>query len=169
MKRYNNLYEDMISIKNIDYIYNTQIRKNTKNKAKIYKFEQYYTINISSIYKSLKNENYKIGKYNIFLIKDPKYRIIMSQNIKDKLVNHIVGNTLINVLEPTLINNNVATRKNKGTHYGIKMLKKYLNELKNKEVYALKFDISKYFYSIDHNILKKLYYKTLCCSFWGME
>ena len=49
----------------------------------------------------------------------------MSQNISDKLINHLVGNVLINVLEKSLINTNVATRKEKGTHYGIKYLKKY--------------------------------------------
>ncbi len=85
----------------------------------------------------------------------------MSQNISDKLINHLVGNVLINVLEKSLINTNVATRKEKGTHYGIKYLKKYLNELKKKEVYALKFDVSKYFYNIDHNILKRLYYSKI--------
>lgn len=156
MKRYSNLYDDMISIKNINKIYNTQIRVNTKNKLKIHKFEQFYTLNISNIKNMLEN-NYEIGKYNIFLIKDPKYRIIMSQNISDKLVNHLVGNVLIDVLDKSLINTNVATRKGKGTHYGIKYLKRYLNELKGKEIYALKFDISKYFYNIDHDILKKLY------------
>ena len=38
------------------------------------------------------------------------------------------------------------------------MVKRYLNSLKSKPVYALKFDISKYFYNIDHDILKKMYY-----------
>jgi len=157
MKRYNNLYDEMISINNINKVYYKQIRVNTKNKVKIYKFEQFYTLNVSKIKSLLENDNYEIGKYNIFLIKDPKYRIIMSQKIKDKLINHLVGNVLIHVLDRTLINTNVATRKGKGTHFGIKYLKKYLSELKGEEVYALKFDISKYFYNIDHDILKKLY------------
>jgi len=156
MKRKSNLY-DGIDLKYIEEIYFKGVRKNTKNKAKIKKFEDFYSINISNIINVLKNENYIPSKYNIFLIKDPKYRIIMSQNISDKLINRLVGNILIDVLDKSLINTNVATRKNKGTHYGIKYLKKYLNELKCKEIYALKFDISKYFYSIDHDILKKLY------------
>ena len=161
MKRYSNLYDKMISIKNINRVYFGQIKVNTKNKVKIYKFEEYYTLNISNINKLLENGNYEIGKYNIFLINDPKYRIIMSQNIRDKLVNHLVGNVLIDILDKSLINTNVATRKGKGTHYAIKYLKRYLNELKGKEVYALKFDISKYFYNIDHGILKKLYYSKI--------
>lgn len=161
MKRYSNLYDNMINIKNINKVYNTQIKVNTKNKFKIYRFEEYYTLNICNINRLLESNNYEVGKYNIFLIKDPKYRIIMSQNIKDKLINHLVGNELINILDKSLINTNVATRKGKGTHYGIKFFKRYLNDLKGKEVYALKFDVSKYFYNIDHNILKGLYYSKI--------
>ena len=58
----------------------------------------------------------------------------MSQNIIDKILNHIVTEYfLIRVFENTLVNENIATRKNKGTSYGIKLLKKYLNEVKFKE------------------------------------
>lgn len=153
MKRVNNVYNKI----DIDYIFNTykQVRSNTKNKNKIYYFDSYLSMNIIDIYNVFKSKNYIPGKYNIFLIKEPKYRIVMSQNIKDKVINHVVGNLLVDILEPTLINTNVATRKNKGTHYGIKYLKRYLNEYKGKNLYALKFDISKYFYSINHEVLKK--------------
>ena len=83
----------------------------------------------------------------------------MSQSIKDKVINHLVARYfLINVFEKGLIENNIATRKNKGTHYGLKLFKKYLNIMKNKynNFYILKFDISKYFYNIDHDIVKGL-------------
>ena len=153
MKRYNNLYEKMLDFKVINDTYKI-IRKNTKNKDKLYRFEQYYTINIINVFNCLKEKIYNPGNYNVFMISEPKYRIIMSQNIKDKLINHLVSNQiLLPPLDKTLIDTNVATRINKGTHYGIKKLKKYLNSYKNKQVYALKFDINKYFYMIDHNIL----------------
>ena len=98
--------------------------------------------------------------YNIFLIQEPKYRIIMSQNIYDKLINHVVATKfLLPVLDRCLIETNIATRLNKGTHFGIKFLKKYLNGLKGETIYALKYDISKYFYNIDHEVLMKLLYK----------
>ena len=153
MKRSNDLYSQ-ITLKFVMDVYNKQVKVNTKNKKKIYKFEEYYTANITRIYKLIKNKNYQIKGYNIFLIKEPKYRIVMSLKLDDKVINHVLANILSNILEPSLINTNVATRKGKGTHYGIKYLKKYLNELKGGTIYALKFDISKYFYSIDHKILK---------------
>ena len=157
MKRVGNIYDKMIAIENIKWTYNRQVRINTKNRHKIYKFDNFYTVNLCNIHNLLEN-GYKCGRYNIFLIRENKYRVIMSQQIGDKVINHLVGNTLIHFLDKSLIDGNVATRINKGTHYGIKMIKRYLNSLKSKPVYALKFDISKYFYNIDHDILKKMYY-----------
>ena len=150
MKRAGNLTDDF-TIENIIKAYKV-IRKNTLNKNKIYKFEEYYTSNISNVFKLL--NDYKVGRYNVFLIKDLKYRVIMSQNINDKIINHLMADILIKILEPSLINTNVASRKGKGTSYGIKYLKKYLNNMSG-DVYALKFDISKFFYNIDHDVLKK--------------
>lgn len=80
MKRVGNLVDDF-TIENIIQAYKV-VRKNTLNKNKIYKFEEYYTSNISDVFRLL--NDYKVGKYNIFLIKDSKYRIIMSQNLMIK-------------------------------------------------------------------------------------
>ena len=159
MKRIGKLY-DSVSMEDIIRVYRRQIRVNTKNKYKIKRFEDFYSINISRVKKTFENENYVGGVYNIFLIQEPKYRIIMSQNIYDKLINHVVATKfLLPVLDSCLIETNIATRLNKGTHFGIKLIKKYLNNLKGETIYALKYDISKYFYNIDHDILMDLLYK----------
>lgn len=157
MRRINNIYNKIVNIKKIQKMYNSRVKLNTKNKIKIEKFENNYVSNMIYIKNILKNKKYIPGKYNIFIIKEPKLRLIMSQNIIDKIINHMVSEYfLVNIFDKVLIDENIATRKNKGTHYGIKLLKKYLNELKNKDFYILKFDISKYFFNIDHNISKEL-------------
>ena len=104
------------------------------------------------------------GKYNIFFIKEPKLRLVMSQNMIDKLINHVVSKYfLVNVFESSLIDTNVATRVNKGSGYGILKLKEYIHNLsfKYNQFYYLKFDIKKYFFNIDHEILKKLLRKKI--------
>lgn len=158
MKRVNNIYKKICDFETIIDMYKT-VRKTVKNKSKIIRFEDFYTYNINNIYNELNNKSYIPGKYNIFLIKKPKYRIVMAQNIKDKIVNHLVAKyLLVNVVEKSLIVQNVATRINKGTHYGMKLLKQYLVKIikENKQVYALKIDIHKFFYSLDHQIIKDL-------------
>ncbi len=156
MKRKGNLYNKLLDI---DYILNTYkiIKKNTKNKLKLEKFEENLSINIIDIKNKL--NNYKIDKYNLFMIYEPKERLILSLNLKDKIINHMVAYLLFDVLENSLIDSNVAVRINKGTSYGIKLVKKYINCYNN--YYVLKCDIKKYFYSINHDILKKLLNKKI--------
>ena len=147
MKKINNLYEKINDIDIIIDMYDNVVSKNTKNKQKIEKFNDYYSINIINIKNIIEKGNYIPGKYNIFLVREPKIRIIMSQNITDKVINHLIAKYfLIDVFDKTLVDFNIATRLNKGTHYGIKLTKKYLNEMKIKydTFYYLKFDISKW-------------------------
>ncbi len=153
MKRVSNIYNNLYDLNNIINVYN-KIKCNTKNKYKIEQFDDYFCINIVNIYNVLKENKYEVGKYNLFIIYEPKQRLILNQDLFNKIVNHLVGNELINVLDKSLIDSNVAVRVNKGTSYGIKLVKKYINELSN--YYCLKIDIKKYFYSINHNILKDL-------------
>ena len=161
VKRVGNLYNEIIDLKKINKIY-LKIKTNTKNKRKIENFENNYVANTVYIKNILEKKNYKPGKYNIFIIREPKIRLIMSQNITDKIINHLVSQYfLVNIFEKTLINENIATRKNKWTHYGLKLLKKYLNNLKDKNFYVLKFDISKYFFNLDHQIIKDIIRKKI--------
>ena len=132
------------------------IRSNTKNRRKLVKFEMFLFSNIGKILEDLEKRTYKHGKYSVFIIKVPKLRVIMSENMSDKIVNHLVSKyVLYPLLEPKLLNCNVASRANMGTKEGIRLLKKYINNHKDNlnNTYILKCDIRKFFYSIDHNIL----------------
>ncbi len=139
-------------------VYEKEISKHCKNKRKILKFDQNKIENICYIKYLLENNLYIPSKYNIFIIRDPKYRIVMSLNIKDKIVNHYFARfILIPKLEKYLDSRCIATRKNMGTDYGIRLVKSYLEHNKKYgNFYILKIDIKKYFYNIDHEVLKKL-------------
>lgn len=156
IKRKNNLYQNLCSIKNIEEVYN-EVCKNTKNKRKVELFKEYKCLYITRIYNILEKREYKPGKYNIFTIYEPKERIIISQNMQDKVINHLVTRQILypSIL-PCLIEENVASRKNKGTSKGLELYYKYIRNcnIKYSKYYILKCDISKYFASIDHRILK---------------
>ena len=155
MNKYIISYDDIVSINKIKDVYDG-IYKNTCHKAKLIRFELTKTSNIVKIYNTLKNKHYNHLKYNIFIIQEPKYRIIMSELMYDKIVNHLISKyVLIPTLSRKLIDQNVATRTGKGSKEGIRYMKKYINSIKENydNVYILKCDISKYFYNIDHEIL----------------
>ena len=164
MKKKNNLYYSICNLNNIRYIYDNKVKKNTKNKKKVLSFDNYYMENIFFIRENLKKKLYEPGTYNIFFVKEPKIRVVMSQNMYDKVINHLVSYYILRpVILPCLIEQNVATREGKGTDYGIKLMKRYLNQIKfqSNQFYVLKFDISKYFYNINHDVLKCLLQKKI--------
>ena len=148
-------YDIIVDIyKLLDVYY--RIKSNCKHKDKIVKFEMFQSSYITEILGILRSKNYKHGRYNIFIILDPKSRIIMSENMTDKIINHMISHyILFPLIEPMLIDSNVATRTNKGTKAGIYYMKKYINHMKQKydKFFVLKCDVSKFFYSIDHEIL----------------
>lgn len=155
MKNQFDNYDNLLDIERIMDVYHT-IRINTKNKNKLLVYEMFFSCNLFSIYETLKNKCYRHGKYNIFLLKMPKYRVIMSEQMSDKIIDHLISKyVLYPILEPKLIPMNVATRSGMGTEKGIFYVKKYIHHLKfnHDKFYVLKCDISKYFYSIDHEIL----------------
>lgn len=158
MKKSDIKYDVLINYDLIKQSYK-EVMKNIVHKNKIMNFDLFYSENISKIYDEIKNKRYKHVQYSIFLITDPKYRIVMSESVQDKVVNHMVTNAILNpVLSKKLIEENVATRKNKGTKAGFDYTKKYFLKYMNKyeKFYILKFDITKYFYNINHEILKEM-------------
>lgn len=77
--------------------------------------------------------------------------------MQDKVINHLVARYILYpAILPCLLDFNVASRKNMGMSYGLKLYKKYRNyySIRYGTYYILKCDISKFFASIDHDILK---------------
>jgi len=158
MKRVNHLCDALYDIDNIIDMTNLVLSK-IKNKRRRENFILHKMEHVINIYNRLVNNEFTFEKYNIFLITDPKVRVIMSQNIEDKIINHLIAEyLLVRVFEPKYINSMCATRKGMGTSYAIKLMKSYFNEIKvkNSNFYILKIDIKKYFYNIDHNVLKRI-------------
>lgn len=157
MKRKKDLYQNICNINNILKAY-TEVCRNTKNKRKVANYKQYKCIYISRIYKTLVNKSYVVGPYNVFTIYEPKKRRIVSQNMHDKVINHLVSREILcPSLIPCLVDENVASRKKMGTKKGLELANKYhhICKLKYEKYYILKCDISKFFASINHEILKE--------------
>ena len=157
MKRAGNLYENIYKSEHIMQAFD-EVCRNMKNKKKVNAYRDFKCVYISRIYNDLKNRSYKVGPYNEFTIYEPKERKIVSQGIYDKIINHLVARyILIPAIIPKLIKQNVASRENLGTRAGLWYHYRYMNlcKIKYSTFYILKFDISKFFASIDHEILKK--------------
>ena len=110
MKRINNLYSACYDLDNIIDM-TDRVLKRVRNKKKVYNFSLYKSEHIINIKNRLESRNLNLSKYNVFLITDPKCRIVASQNIEDKIINHLVAEyILVKVFERVHTNSMCATR-----------------------------------------------------------
>lgn len=156
MKRKRNLYSQIYNFDNIIDAFN-EVCRNTKNKRHVENLKEYKCVYISRIHSILKSKTYHPGPCNIFIIHEPKKRRIVSLNMQDKIINHLVArHILYPAILPCLLDVNVASRKGLGTSRGLELANEFhrICKVKYKNYYILKCDISKFFASIDHSILK---------------
>lgn len=108
----------------------------------------------------LENQTYRMNPYNEFKVHEPKERVIKSCSFKDKVVQHcLCDNILRPRLEDEFIRTNYAGQIGKGTHFGMDCLKEHMLEFYSKhglDGWILKCDITKFFYQIDHEVLKDI-------------
>lgn len=157
MKRYSNLYKNICNIENIENSFK-EVKKNTRNERRVFNMMQYKAYYIATVYEMLVKEQYTVGPYHKFKIYDPKERVIVSQGVIDKIVNHLVARYILYpAILPCLLDVNVASRENLGTSAGLNIAKEYrrICKIKYGTYYILKCDISKFFSNINHEILKK--------------
>lgn len=163
MKRIGNLYENIYKIENIMQAFD-EVCRNTKNKRKVNKYKDFKCLYVYRIYNILKNKEYSVGPYNVFTIYEPKERRIVSQDMQDKIINHLVSRYILHpAILPCLIDANVASRTGMGTNKGLSLFYKFQNtcNIKYGSYYILKCDISKFFASINHDIIKEKLYRRI--------
>ena len=125
MKRSSNLYENIYKPENIKACYYEVVR-NTKNQRQVHQLQKNADTIIRNIYEELKNEKYVVGKYNIFVIYEPKRRTIVSQGMKDKIINHLIAREILYpALLPCLVPFNVASRPGMGTRKALEYMDRY--------------------------------------------
>jgi len=108
----------------------------------------------------LENQTYRMNPYNEFKVYEPKERVIKSCSFKDKVVQHCLCDNLLHLkLANEFIRTNYAGQIGKGTHFGMDCLKEQMLDFYNQhgiDGWILKCDITKFFYQIDHDILKDI-------------
>lgn len=157
-KRLNNIFYDKLKFKNMYEAYKRAAKNKHKCKEVII-YELDLANNILKALKQLYYGTYQIGEYRKFKIYEPKERIIQSLPFCDRVVQQwYVEEFIKKIFVPKFIQDTYACIENRGVHKGVKKVKKYMYEYskKNPEFYVLKCDISKFFYSIDKEILYKI-------------
>ena len=107
---------------------------------------------VEKVHKLLVNKEYKVSEYYIKAIYEPKLRLIyILPFYPDNIIFHCIMRVLEPIWDSRFIYDTYSCRKGKGQHKG--MLKSTIYVKKYK--YCLKCDISQFYPSLNHRILKE--------------
>jgi retron-type reverse transcriptase len=107
---------------------------------------------VGRLHDELSTKSYRHGEYRLFTIYDPKERKIAAAPFRDRVVHHAAHDIIEPFIDKTFIHDSYACRKNKGSHKAIDRACDFLKLC----AFCLHGDIKKYFYSINHAILKEI-------------
>jgi len=102
--------------------------------------------------------SYRVGKYRLKKIYEPKPRIIMALQYPDRVVQWAYYQKLNPLFDRQFITHSYGCREGKGTVKARKQLQTWIRKANRspKNWHVLKLDIAKYFYRVDHDVLMKI-------------
>jgi retron-type reverse transcriptase len=146
-------FEKICDINNLNVAYK-------KSKYKTLEFQSNLSEKLQELKHKLETKTYEVSPYHEFTVYEPKERLIKACSFQDKVVQHsICDNVLLPSLKTEFIRTSYAGQIGKGTHYGLDCLKAQMYLAYHKygyDCWIVKADISKFFYNIDHDILKDI-------------
>lgn len=157
-KTFNNLFENIIQFDELYQAY-LSARKGKRRSWPCRHLER----NLEGELIQLQNEliwgQYRTCGYREFYVHEPKTRKITALKMfRDRIVQHAIYRQIEPIWEARFIHNSYACRVGKGTHKGINDAQRMLRQCRRQHghIYCLKADISKFFASMDHDVLKGL-------------
>jgi len=135
-------------------------RLGKRHKAEVIRFETDLGQKLVLLSDLLQSDAYLPVKYFHFKVFEPKERDIHALRYPDRVVQRCLCDQVLSpLIEPRLIFDDAACRRGKGMHFSLERLAGFMRghyRCFGTEGYYLKCDISKYFQSIDHEVLKQL-------------
>ena len=95
---------------------------------------------------------YRPGRYNCFVVMEPKVREIFAPCFRDRIVHRLIADRILPFFDKRFIDDSFSNRATGGTHAAVERLTLFMRRLPA-TAYYMQCDIQSYFTSIDKNIL----------------
>lgn len=154
MKRINNLFDKVIDLENL------RLADQKARRGKVYSYgvrfhDKNREANLVQLHEQLKNGTFKTSPYHVFVINEPKERLIYRlPYYPDRILHHAIMNVLEPIWVSVFTKDTYACIKNRGILACAKSVRRALREDPVGTKYCLKIDIKKFYPSINHNVLK---------------
>lgn len=155
MKRINGLYDKIIALENLQAA-DVIARKGKGRQYGVIQHDRNRESNILDLQSTLRDQKYSTSPYDVFTIFEPKERqIFRLPYFPDRIAHHAVMNVLEPILTACFTADSYSCIKGKGIHGAVRAVKRALRDEEGTKYY-LKFDIRKFYPSINHEVLKAL-------------
>ncbi|MFH1315649.1 MAG: reverse transcriptase domain-containing protein [Candidatus Uhrbacteria bacterium] len=166
MKVYKNVFNAITKPESL-FLAWQRFRKGKSKRKDVARFEWSLEQNIFELHQDLVSETYRHGSYSDFFIADPKLRHIHKSMVCDRVVHHAVYQVLYPMFDQSFIFDSYSCRLGKGTHASVNRLKVFVRKVSRNYTapcFALKFDIKKFFDSVDHETLLDILNQKIFCT-----
>lgn len=160
MKRYNNLFDKIVSLDNL-YEADKKARRQKSHRPEVMLFDKNKDKLLLDLQRKLINGEYETSEYYVFKIYEPKEREIFKlPYYPDRIVHHAIMNIMEPIWVSAFIKGTYSCIRKRGMHKALRDVKFALKDEINTQ-YCLKLDIRKFYPSIDHDILKTIIRKKI--------
>lgn len=127
-------------------------RRNKGNRERIQRFAQDPLHYLSIIQDRLRSRAYSFGPYRSFTVREKKFRFVIDAPMKDRIVHWMLYEYMLPIWQPRFIHDTYGNLPGRGTLAAINRLADFCRRPASR--WVLQLDISKYFYSVGHDLLK---------------
>jgi len=128
-------------------------RKNKSHNLRIQRFSADPLRHLIAIQKRLRERGYTFGPYKTFTVREKKWRDVVDAPMKDRIVHWMLYRFLLPIWQPKFIHDTYGNLPGRGTHAAVRRLAQFARS--DNATWVLQLDISKYFYSVNHALLKE--------------
>jgi retron-type reverse transcriptase len=167
MRRHGGLWPMVTDIENIRLAFH-RAALNKSTHRNVQKTKEHLEERLENIRLALINKTFTTSKYWEKIVHEPKERnIFILPFYMDRIVQHALMNLIIPIWDKIFIYDSYACREDKGIHAGSLRAMEYVRQNK----YVLKCDISKFYPSVDQDILMDIIQKKIKCpdTLWLIE
>jgi RNA-directed DNA polymerase len=156
MKRHGQFWDDFLAWSNLVRAA-WKARRRKRRRPDVLHFEFHREYELLRLQEELRTETWQPGSFRTHWIHRPKPRLISAAPYRDRVVHHAVMNLLEPLLERHFHRDSFACRTDKGTHAAARRLQELLRHFR----FTLQGDLRKFFPSVDHEVLKRLFRRRL--------
>lgn len=159
------MFKSIVSKDNFYQAYRRTQAASPKFKPDAIRFAANETHNLEQLRQSVISGDYQPQDYIAFSVFEPKERVIYAPMYRDKIVQHAINNIVREFYEPRFIHDSYACIRNKGNHRAVRQIQRYMRRAYNahNEPWIVKADVQKFFYSINHDTVKRVVRRKIAC------